>query len=236
MTRTFISAILAIAAAQASAELVIFSSDLDGQGQTPQFIRGLGSGVIGTGRCTLTLSDGPQGGTTQQFEADFFADLDITSTGSVEAGGVMVHSYSLSGSFGFRAAGTTDVLLSASIDAANWIVLGAANRWGSTGTAQGSSEFGQVAFSWAGPDVPSLGLQAGALFDAQEFTLGMDLIRTGTGLNPPNLGVDLDGLLLPANFWYSNVAFTGVANTVPTPAPLALLGIGGLFASRRRRP
>ncbi|MDX9910357.1 MAG: hypothetical protein RBS39_00855 [Phycisphaerales bacterium] len=240
MPRTFVPALLApamlaLAAGHAAAELVIFSSDLDGQGRTPQFIRGLGSGVIGSGRCTLTLSDGPQGGFTQQFEADFFADLDITPASSVEAGGVTVHTYHVSGTYGFRNAGTVDVLLSAEVSDANWVVLGTPDRWGSTGTVQGSSPFNQIAFTWGGPNVPELGLAQGALFDDQEFTLGLDLVRTGVGLNPPNLGVALDDLHLPEQFWYSNVAFTGVANNVPAPASLTLLGVGGLLASRRRR-
>jgi MYXO-CTERM domain-containing protein len=174
---------------------------------------------------------------------EFEADFTIAYRGSVALAGGFAHNYDLSGSFAFLSGNVP--LISASIINGSFTAQGPTQAsWGTTAGIQGNDQAGTVVYSFSQAFFDMLedmdvnpadyGIsrvsQSDGIDDAA-FTL--TVLNRGDGF--ANRGVDLNPqTMLPLSEWRSEGSYSGSA-VVPTPGAIALLGLGGLVAIRRRR-
>jgi MYXO-CTERM domain-containing protein len=172
---------------------------------------------------------------------EFEADFSIAYRGSVALAGGFAHNYDLSGSFAFLS-GNVPLISASIINGSMTAQSPNMNSWASTAGIQGNDQAGTVVYSFSQQFIDMLvGMQINPLdygisrasqsdsFDDAAFTLSV--------INPFNIlsrGVALNAQMLPAAEWRSEGSFSGSA-AVPTPGAIALLGLGGLVATRRRR-
>lgn len=226
-------AIVAGLAAGANAGIFSFASDND---HTSFTFDGFGGGVFDAqdpGDVLNLLIDDDNGNQVPlSFEVEFSANFDIAFAGSVAIGGGMfVHTYSLSGQFGFFTAGG-DPVLTASIVGGALTALGGANNWLSSSTVLGADGNGaDVEYVWHLANNADYGLFTGAsVGPADDAAFTLTFLQSGQGS-----GVGLDTAMLPSDVWNSEGSYSGSATFVPAPASAAI-GIGlGVLGLRRRR-
>jgi len=175
----------------------------------------------------------------------FVADMRINFLASVPlGGGNFIHNYALSGGdgpfdFGWVDFQTGAPLLTAKIRGSGHAetAVGPAFGWGSTATLQGAdSESANVVYTWWGEDLPAYGLYKGESVGHDDFSFTLTWLQHDGVLGVPLVSDDAAGdFKLPATTWISEGSFSGTAHFVPTPGAMALLGLGGLVAGRRRR-
>ncbi len=232
-----ISMSMLFAAGAAAEPSVTFSFASDVNSDGPTFRGDAGGGVVDTVRNPLGLLVDDANGPLPTLSFDdtkFYADFQLTHDSSITLGtGQMLHTYRLDGSFRFDAVQT----MSVEIENGLFTALGGAATWGSSASIQASSEAGStVTYTWERESYPAYNLFTGLSTQQNtdaSFTLTNLLSFTAFGTEP---GVDLDPQsFLPNEKWQSEGSYSGSAFFIPAPASVALLGAGGLIATRRRR-
>lgn len=221
-------------AGSAQASLFSFASDND---HTSWTFRGLGSGIFNASDPTdpqvLLIDDNNGVHPALSLDVNFEAAFQLQYVASVPiGGGAFVHTYVLSGSFGFtnRVSGTP--ILTADFADGAFTAIGGAASWSPTGTVQANdNDFGgSVTYHWFGGALPDYGLFPGSSLgpDDMAFTL--------TVLNHLGAAVGLDERHMPVAQWFSEGSYSGSAsNFIPAPGVASLLGLGGLSLLRRKR-
>jgi hypothetical protein len=224
-----------LAASGAQAAFFSFASDSADQAWTFQstspttFVNGTGV----NNPIILNIDDNNGILPTLQFSTHFTSSTTIAFAGDVVVGGAVSHNYTAVGNFSFVDNSTNIAILTGTYSAQLFTARGAASSWFTTATMQGDNSSGSVNLNWGGATLAGYGLTANTNY-AGAFAFALDSINTSgaipySGQNP---GVGLTNSLPNAN-WFSEASF--VASTVPAPASLSLLGLGGLIAARRRR-
>jgi MYXO-CTERM domain-containing protein len=235
MLRPVLSAlVVAGIAGSANAAYFSFASDNDHRSWT---FAGNGANVRDANDATdpqLLLIDDNNGVLPSlPFDVEFDANFTIGFSGSVPLGnGAFVHNYVLNGTFTFTAAGLP--LLSATVSNGALTAIGTQTQWFSTATLQGSdypgNPGGAVTYTWSGPAAPGYGLFPGQSIGPDDMAFTLSVINSSL----PR-GVSLGDNMLPSGAWTAEGSYSGSSNFVPAPGALALLGVGGLMVSRRRR-
>jgi hypothetical protein len=159
-------------------------------------------------------------------------------------GGRYLHTYDVTGTFGFYDA-QGNALLTATVgpNAGTLIVPGTQTAWSTTGAVLGADSYADVTYTVSQALVDMLGGEAAAgqygivvgssgPNSNDDFGFDLTVINTVQG----GLGVAIDvETKAPTSAWESESSFSG-STSVPTPAVGAgmLLG-GGMLAARRRR-
>lgn len=227
-------AVAGLATAAQADVLFSFASDTDHTGSD---FKGLGSMVEdrfdGGDPLTLLIDDDNGPLVPLTYDAEFEADFSLDYSGSVDlGGGLFVHTYSLSGEFGFYDQ-SGGAILTATVSGGALTALGSANRWSSAASIISSDGSGvDVVYTWHLADNADYGLYNGMSVgqDDAAFTLTDIFVPRGG-----ESGVGLDANMLPESQWYSEGSYSGAANFVPAPGSIALLAGSGLLLGRRRR-
>ena len=228
-------AIVAGLAASANAGIFSFASDVD---HTSFTFGGQGSSLGQAGDSTdlfeLYIDDDNGLLDPLVYSVRFYADFVIDHAGSIEIdGGMFVHTYDLSGDFGYYNIDTGDPILTASINNGALTALGTYTRWLSTSTILGADgDASDVTYTWHLDDNPDYGLYNGESVgpaDDAAFTLTFLQTNSGSGVKIGNSNK------LPLVRWKSEGSYSGSATFVPAPGSLALLAGVGLVLGRRRR-
>jgi hypothetical protein len=164
---------------------------------------------------------------------DFSSNFTIGYVGSMALGnGAFLHDYTLNGTFAFSVAGLP--ILQATVTNGGFTAIGTNTSWFSTATAQGSDYAGNpggtVTYTWLGVPAPAYDLLPGNSIGPDDMAFTLTVINSAIGR-----GVALGENHLPSGAWNSEGSYSGSGRWVPAPGSLALLGLGGLFAGRRRR-
>ncbi len=173
----------------------------------------------------------------------------LTATGGVSqniAGSLFQHSYRVTGTISFLSGSNT--LLSILIGANNQAVLtvpGSQNQWSTSGAVLGADSFADVtyratsalvnAIAGLGASAAAYGIAVGPSGVADsvgpdDFAFTLTTINTGTIGSVPTLNANR----APTADWRAESSYSG-STVIPTPASVALLGVAGLTAFRRRR-
>lgn len=245
MIRQSLTAVLALAAVAGAANATLFSFASDNNNHTNFTFTGLGNQISAAPQKnpTILYADDNNGGGPAIFgETRFVADLRIKFLASVPlGGGNFIHNYELGGGdgpidFGWLDWNTNQPILTAKIRGSGHAetAVGPNFGWGSTATLQGAdSQEAEVVYTWWGDDVPAYGLYKGESVGHDDFAFTLTWLQHDGVLGVP-LGTDLN-FKLPEVPWVSEGSFSGSAHFVPTPGAVALLGLGGLVAGRRKR-
>lgn len=225
---------LAGLAAPAHATLVSFASDRDSSSYTFTGLRNVITDASDASDPLTLLVDDDNGPLPElAFATEFDADFVISGYQSVGVGGGTLHIYDISGTFRFLDRDTGAALLIASFQSGSLTVLGTQNAWASTATIQvgDGATSASIDYTWLGQNLPSYGLVTG-----QESSGPDDAAFTLSFLqNPQGLGVAIGTDGIPLGDWSSEGSFSGSAFFVPAPGSAALLALGVLVATRRRR-
>jgi MYXO-CTERM domain-containing protein len=236
--RFIAAAVIAAAAGSTQAALLSFSSSTAGGSWTFQ---GTGNSVTdATGPnapITLDIDDNNGVLPTLSVSTQFDASYTITFAGTTNlGGGALAYNYTASGSFTFQDMVSGTTLLTVNFQNCLFTARGNSTSWFTTGSLQGDEGNGaSVNMIWSGASLPGYGLTPGALPTPRGFAFDMSALNTSgaipySGQNP---GVGLTNNL-PNAHWFSEGSFSA-STGVPAPGSLALLGVAGLTAARRRR-
>lgn len=229
---------LLLAAGSADAAFLSFASDTNDQAWT---FTGTGATVTNaTGQnnyLTLNIDDNNGPLPTIQVSTRFSANYTIDFVGTTTLpGGALAYSYAANGSFNFVDVATGTTIFTVNFTNALFSTRGSASAWSTTAALQGDNSLGgTVSMTWNGANLPGYGLSTGGVFNGG---FGFDLTALNSnGTLPwsgqnPGVGVNAN-THLPTATWFAESSFS--ATTIPSPSGLALLGIGGLAAVRRRR-
>lgn len=260
-TAVKISAAAAVLVCAGSANATLFSFASDSNDQLTTFLGTAGSGSTFSindrgpaNRFSLLIDDnnGPLAAfsRTVRFEADMSATWVASPT---IFGTTVQHIYTItngSQGFAFRFVDPVDgaVLLTASLDTSSqgvFSVPGTATTWSSTGAVLGSDSFANVRYTAtqslvnkmtiAGFNPTAYGIAAGDSIGPDDFGFDLTTLFVRGSTNNP---VTLDPQTrLPTVGWEAEGSFSGSAlnGFIPAPGAMALLGLGGVFAARRRR-
>jgi hypothetical protein len=234
---TRIACIAAVAALAGSAHGAFFSFasgsasgawTFTGSGAT--FGSGLGNTPV-----TLLIDDRLGALPTLEVSSRFQANVTLTHLASTPlGGGSFSHSYLANGSFTFVDAAAGTPLLTTQFTNSLFTARGTEGAWSTTAALQGDNTGnGSVSMAWSGANLPAYGLVPGML-DLPTFAFGMAALNS-SGAIPYNFESPGRALSnsLPSGTWYSEASFTAAA--IPAPGSMALLMLGGIMASRRRR-
>lgn len=173
----------------------------------------------------------------------------LTATGGVSqnlAGTTFQHSYRVTGTISFLSGANT--LLTILIGANNQAVLtvpGTQNQWSTSGAVLGADSFADVtyratsnlvnAITGLGANAAAYGIAVGPGGTADsvgpdDFAFTLTTINAGTIGTGPTLNANS----APTTPWQAESSYSG-STTIPTPASVALMGVAGLVATRRRR-
>lgn len=256
----FAAGVVVLASSSAHASLFSFASDTNtgptfvgtagGAGGTASAFDIRDSGPANTFQLVIDDNNGPAPSASVgvRFEANMRAQW-VASTPI--AGPTVLHSYSVVngplGSFAFRFKDLVsgETLLTASLDGGTqgvFSVVGTNSSWSSAGAIRASDSFATVTWTATqalvnkliglGVNPETYGIRAGSSIGPDDFAFDLTALVTEAGgsvaINPNTHA--------PTTGWRSEGSFSGSAvNGVPSPGSLALLGIGGLIATRRRR-
>lgn len=236
-TRIAAIAALALAAGSAHAGLFSFASDTTNNSWT---FTGNGANVAnGTGPTdfvTLNIDDNNGAQPTIAVSTVFVANYNLTYVASIPlGGGTFSHNYLGSGSFSFTDAAAGTTLLTINFTNALFTARGGQNSWFSTAALQGEDgNGGTVTMNWSGANLPAYGITPGVIgggnFGFSHTALNSSGALPYSGQSP---GRALGANMLPSGQWWSEASFS--ATNVPASGSIALLGLAGLVAARRRR-
>lgn len=234
--------VMAAVAGTAQAGFFSFASDSASGAWT---FTGSGGGFTdafdATNPVTLLIDDNNGSLPTLEVSVDFDADVSIVYAGSVPlgGGGDFAHNYIASGTFSFTEVTTGITILSATFENSLFTAEGGESSWYTTAGLQGSDGgAGSVDYTWMGASLPGYGLEPGALGLDEDFSFSLSELNTDGSLPWDGItgaGVELDGNMLPIAQWWSEGSYSGSASVIPTPASMALLGLGGIVIARHRR-
>ena len=239
MKRAMIPLAIAALAGTANASFFSFASDNDDQSWT---FSGMGGGMFdaadATDALTLLIDDNNGPLAPLELSVEFDADFALTYVASVAiGGGNFLHTYTVDGMFTFDDANSGDQLFQVDFTGAVLTAPGGENSWSSTAAALGSDTFTDVTYT-SFVEFADYGVFEGESVGPDDFGFDLTVLNTSGEIpfgDPDALGVDLDPNFLPAAQWWSEGSFSGSATFVPAPGSIALLGLGGLVAFRRKR-
>ncbi|TVQ64226.1 MAG: PEP-CTERM sorting domain-containing protein [Phycisphaerales bacterium] len=248
---------IATAAGAAQAQFFSFASNSNGENWTfeynPQTQRLTHSDANNGSPVTLLVDDrnGPMPAVS--IDTEFRADMTLSTLSSVAIGGdEFLHIYALNGSFEFLVdvGNGLETAMRVEFNDATLTARGPSDRWSSTATISGgdtASDPGRVTYSFFQPlvglvpNAAAYGLGVGSSIGPDDFSFTLTSLNTSGALpfdpesNPGALGTPTGGPGdFPTQTWWSEGSFSGSA-IIPSPASLALLGMGGLAMARRRR-
>lgn len=229
------AAIFALAGS-ANAAFFSFASDTADHNWT---FTGSGANVnnatTATDPVVLMIDDNNGTQTPLQISTQFSANATLSFAGDVAlGGGVFSHNYLANGSFSFRDIASGTLLLTVNFQDALFTARGNANSWFTTAALQGDNNGGSVTYIWSGASLPLYNLTPGST--PGDFAYGLSTLNS-SGIIPYNgqsPGVGLGSDHLPSSQWWSEASYSG-STLVPAPGVLAMLGLSGLAAARRRR-
>ncbi len=234
-------AMLGLVAGTAQATFLSFASDSDDKSWT---WTGKGASMFDAADAfdpiTLMIDDhnGPLPAVAMSVEFD--AEIHLSYNASVPiGGGFFVHTYHASGFFKFDDFSSGAPVVKVFFEGAIMTAVGGAASWGSTGALLGSDDFTSVTYE-SHIHMPAYGLFAGATsIGPDDFGFDLSVINH-SGLipytpHPSTNGVALGSDMLPLVQWWAESSYSGSAVFVPSPSSMALLGLAGLVAVRRRR-
>lgn len=236
-------AVVGLAAAAANADVFMsFASDFNDQAWTwtGEYHAGhfaLEDATPHTEPMTLLIDDGNGGLDPLSFTVDFNAHIDLEYISSTPiGGGKFIHSYHVEeGEAGWY----TDLgpVVELVFEGAVMTIVGDEFGWDTAGSLFGSDAFADITYISA-IDAPAYGLFAGESIGADDLAFTISVLNTSGSLpfDGSGLGATLDpDTMFPDSQIYAEGSYSGSANFVPTPGALALLGVAGLGAARRRR-
>ncbi len=238
MSRYLVCAAVALTAGSAQASFFSFASDSRDQAWT---FSGTGANVVDAtapnSPVTLLIEDNNGALPALNVSTQFNALFSLAFAGDVALGGGTVsHNYLASGSYHFMDVASGMNLLTVTFTNCLFTARGGASSWFSTAALQGDEGNGaSVVMTWSGASLPQYGLVPGVLPAPRGFAFDLSALNTSgaipySGQNP---GVALDANHLPVSTWFSESSFS--ASTAPTPGTVAVLGLAGMAAARRRR-
>ncbi|CAG1000154.1 hypothetical protein PHYC_02821 [Phycisphaerales bacterium] len=241
MIRTF--AAMAGLAAASCAQAATFSFASDNLPFDPMF-RGSGSSIIGPGAANqpviLLVDDNNGPAPALSFQTEFVASFSINYLGSsaMPLPGKYAHNYGVTGTFRFHDFNNGSIIMSSTLEGGLLTVVGngsgpvSPTTWDDAGAMSFSSAWATVTYVWNGGDLPAYGLfNGGTPVGPRDGAFTLTAINNG-GI--PGVPVNsLNGL--PVQSWNSEASFSGMANFIPAPGALALTGLAGVAALRRRR-
>jgi len=253
-----VSGFLAAAALAGSAQAAFFSFASDNDHLNYTFAGTAGAG----GTFAITQDVGPSNFLLlvvpangpfppQQIATTFSSNLTATwANDNNVAGSLWMHTYTVSGTFGFSNPVNGDQYLKVTIGSGSpgvFTVPGTQTSWSSTGAVLGADSFADVTYTFypaliaalgGGPSAMTYGISvpngiSGDSTGPDDFAFDLSVMNAGTMginvmLNPQTH--------LPTTTWKSESSFSGSATgLVPTPGAAGLLGLAGLATLRRRR-
>lgn len=249
---------LACAAAPARATYYSFASDVNSGAFTLSGSAVSGSSfsiteAVANNLFTLVVDDGNGGLTPKTMDARLQVNFTAThATSTALGGGLFTHNYLLTGAISFYSVATTpnvpagQLLFTVTLGPGGiglFSPTGTATTWSSAGALFSSDSISDVRYNWTSAFIDALGGSAtaaaygisGAVSTAPFATLADDWAFTNTVLNAIGGGtVSIDATTkLPTNRWSTEGSFSG-SSYVPAPGSVALLGVAGLLARRRR--
>ncbi len=144
------------------------------------------------------------------------------------------------GAFALDSSGATDVVVNVGAAAAAWAAVGEANRGYAGGGDHNGLVYGQVIFPPFFPPQADSSLDGGTIV----ASLSIEVLAGSTGVLDLNLISDAlapfdleiyDEVSGSFNNQVQGSFGSASVNLVPAPSALALLGLGGLVAGRRRK-
>lgn len=234
MLRT--ASVLLMIAAAGSAQAAYLSFASDSNGNAPTFHRGANTLGINDARALdpdgavvvdLMLDgdeDGPLPGLLAPVRFEFAGAMSNYTVTNIA--GRILHSYTVAGSFTF--AGAMDPTAFVTVTFQNAVFSSwsdSVDLWGSSATIQ-SNAFADTLVA-SGPN------SAGAI--VQDFAYTLTNLRALPGTGSPNGRVAVGQGGVTRYDWASEGSFSATVTVVPAPSAVALLGLGGLVAGRRRR-
>lgn len=251
------AASIATCAGAAQAQFFSFASDSNGQNWTfeynPQTQQITHSAAGGSTPITLLVDDrnGPMPAVS--IDTEFRADMTLGMLSNVAIGGdEYLHIFTLNGSFEFLVdiGNGLETAMRVEFTDATLTARGTRDRWGSTATISGGdtdNDTGRVTYNFFQPlvslvpNASAYGLGVGSSIGPDDFSFTLTSLNTSGALpfdpaaNPGALGTPTGGAgQFPTATWWSEGSFSGSA-VLPSPASIALLGMGGLAMARRRR-
>jgi hypothetical protein len=236
MLRPLICAsVVAAVAGSANAAFFSFASDND---HTSWTFAGQGASLTNASDPadpqTLLIDDNNGVLPALSFQTQFIANMTLGYVASTPLGnGAFMHSYSLNGTFTFNSAVGLP-LLQATVTGGALTAIGSNTQWFSTATLQGSdypgNPGGTVTYTWLGVSAPEYDLLTGASINPDDMAFTLTVINSALGR-----GVAIGTNHLPSASWRSEGSYSGSGHWIPAPGSMALLGVGGLLAARRRR-
>ncbi len=248
---------IALVAGSAQAQFFSFASNSNGQNWTfeydPQTQRLTHSGANNGAPITLLVDDrnGPMPAVS--IDTEFRADMTLGMLSNVPIGGdEYLHIFTLNGSFEFLVdvGNGLEAAMRVEFTDATLTARGTRDRWGSTATISGNdtdSDPGRVTYNFFQPlvslvpNAAAYKLAVGSSIGPDDFSFTLTSLNTSGALpfdpetNPGALGTPTGGAgQFPTATWWSEGSFSGSA-VIPSPASIALLGMGGLAMARRRR-
>jgi MYXO-CTERM domain-containing protein len=247
---------LALSAGAAQAQFFSFASDTNDQAWTFQYnpqTNRITHSAAESNPIRLLVDDRNGPLVPVGIDTEFRADMGLAPLQAVDlGGGEWLHVYSLSGSFEFLVdvGGNLEVAMRVEFSDATLTARGTADRWRMTANISGSDSEGDntlVTYSFFQPlldlvpDFANCGLASGDSIGPDDFAFTLTSLNTSgavgfdPAMDPDNIGTPIGtpgGL--PIQTWWSEGSFSGSA-VIPSPASLALFGLGGLALTRRRR-
>jgi uncharacterized protein (TIGR03382 family) len=195
----------------------------------------LNNATTATDPIVLMIDDNNGTQTPLQISTQFTAQAALTFAGDVPlGGGTFSHNYLASGSFSFRDIASGTLLLTVNFEGALFTARGNANSWFTTGALQGDFNGASVTYTWSGASLPLYNLNPGT--SPGDLAFGLSVLNSSGAIpyNGQAPGANLGADHLPNAQWWSEASYTGTT-FIPAPGTLALLGLSGLAAARRRR-
>jgi MYXO-CTERM domain-containing protein len=235
--RAISCALIALAAGSAQAAFFSFASGSAGNAWT---FNGNGLTITdgtGTNPITLLIDDNNGPLATLNVSSTFDANIILAYAGSTNlGGGNFAHNYTAQGTFSFTDMVSGTPLLNVAFTGALFTAQGGQNSWYSTAALQGNPSGGAtVTMNWTGANLPGYNLAPGSLVN-QSFAFDFSALNTSGALpyGGQSPGTPLTANFVPTGTWFSEASFSAAGN-IPAPGALALLGLGTLVATRRRR-
>ena len=175
---------------------------------------------------------------------EFHASLTASNGQStLTSGTTYQHTYRTTGTFGFYNRTTGNLLMQVTVGATGGTltVTGTQNGWSSAGAILGANAGGDVMYTVTSDMIAAMGgasvagqygLAPGNSPITSPDTFGFTLTSLGLtagGLVPLNATTHA-----PTGAWRAEGSYSG-NSTIPSPGAMAMVGLGGLIASRRRR-
>jgi hypothetical protein len=247
---TMLLAVVAGLSVGSAAQASFFSFASDVNDRLPTWVGSAGSGGAFTvtdagpnNRFTLLIDDNngpaPAVPLNVRLEANLSANWVVSPT---IAPGVVLHKYTIDGSFSFRDGTTGALLLTGQIENGVFDAVGTSTSWSSTANFAGSDAFGTVTYTAtqalvdrmiaAGVDPATYGIRVGSSTGTDDASFALTRLIGNLG---GNVAINAT-TRLPTTGWTAEGSFSGSAsNGVPAPASMSLLALAGVVAGRRRR-